>query len=506
MQNLPDLVSLRMRASIFSESPEVQPRYYPKSFLTLLLLAFILVVLPIAAALLQAMSGIDRFAQQSRIALGETSRAARSSRQMLEESTGLERLARQMMVLRAAEVLEDYEKLRVRFKASSSELSLLPLDEAHLVLLNRVIDTEQTLFEKLSQGVGEASIPAAERTRLAEDYAALSALAREMVEVSNDLIDREMLALQVGADETQRRLWIFLPAMLALGTGVALLAMLLIARPIRELDEAIRRLGGGDLAPAIRIHGSGDLERLGQRLDWLRRRLLELEAQKSRFLRHVSHELKTPLTAMREGASLLADGTVGALTAEQREVVDILQNKSRQLQTLIERLLAVQREMEGLGRLQAESVHLSLLIKKVLDEHRLLTTARNVAFRLDLNPVRVTGDAAKLATVLDNLISNAIRHSPEGAIIDLRLYRQGDTALVEVRDQGPGIASADRENIFDWFYQGAAPPGEQIAGSGFGLAIAREFVQAHHGSLDLLPQEGSGAVFRLTLPLAYKGN
>jgi len=483
----------------------VSVRYYPRSFRKLLLLAFLLAVLPLAMALLQAMSGIDRFAQQSRTAVGETSKAARASRQLLEEATGLERLARQMLILRDADVLDDYETLRGRFKASSSELSLLPLDEAQLTLLNRVIDTEQTLFEKLRQGTGMASIPAADRARLAADYAGLSVLAREMVDVSNELIDREMTALQEGADETQRRLWIFLPAMLALGSGVALLATLLIGRPIRELDEAIRRLGGGDLGPAIRIHGPGDLERLGQRLDWLRLRLLELEAQKSRFLRHVSHELKTPLTALREGASLLADGALGPLPAEQREVVDILQSKSLQLQLLIERLLAAQREIEGLGRVRPESVHLSLLVNKVLEDHRLPSAARNIAFRLDVSPVRVTGDAAKLATVLDNLVSNAIRHSPEGAIIDLRLHRQGDTALVEIRDQGPGIASADRENIFDWFYQGAAPPGDQMAGSGFGLAIAREFAQAHHGSLDLLAEEGSGAAFRLTLPLAYKG-
>lgn len=465
-----------------------------------------LAVLPLAIALLQAMSSIDRFAEQSRAAVGETSKAARASRQLLEEATGLERLARQMLILRDADVLDDYGILRERFKVSSSELSLLPLDEAQLTLLNRVIDTEQTLFEKLRGGAGDTSLAAADRTRLAGEYAGLSMLAREMVEVSNTLIDRKMIDLQESANETQRRLWIFLPAMLALGSGVALLASLFIARPIRELDNAIKGLGSGNLTEAIQIHGPGDLERLGQRLDWLRLRLVDLEAQKTRFLRHVSHELKTPLTAMREGASLLADGTVGSLAPEQREIVEILQGKSLQLQVLIERLLAVQREMDGLGRLQPESVHLSLLVNKILDDHRLSATSRNIGFRLDISPVRVSGDPEKLSTVLDNLVSNAIRHSPEGAMIDIRLYRQGDAALVEVRDQGPGIASADRENIFDWFYRGAAPPGDQIAGSGFGLAIAREFVQAHHGSLNLLPEEGSGAAFRLTLPLAYKGN
>lgn len=89
-------------------------------------------------------------------------------------------------------------------------------------------------------------------------------------------------------------------------------------------------------------------------------------------------------------------------------------------------------------------------------------------------------------------------------MISLRLYRQGESARIEVHDQGPGVREADRENIFDWFYQGAAPPGAQLAGSGFGLAIAREFAVAHHGSLELLPDHGDGASFRLTLPLDTK--
>lgn len=475
-------------------------RYYPRSFRTLLLLAFVLAVAPLAVALLQAMAGIDRFAEQSRVAVGETSQAARLSRQLLEEATGLERLARQMMILRDSAVLADYETVRGRFRASSSELSLLPLDEAQLARLNRAIDTEQALFERLRQGVPAA----AARALLAGEYVGLTALAREMLDVSNELIDREIIALQRGADETRQRLLIFLPAMLALGAGVALLAALLIARPINELDEAIRRLGGGDLVPPIEIHGPGDLERLGQRLDWLRLRLGELEAQKSRFLRHVSHELKTPLTALREGAALLADGTAGPLAAEQREIVAILQHKSLQLQGLIERLLAVQREMDGLGHLRPQAVALGVLLERVVDDHHLAATARNIRFALDLQPVSVTGDVDKLGTVVDNLLSNALRHSPEGAIISLRLFRQNESALIEVRDQGPGIREADRENIFDWFYQGAAPPGAQVAGSGFGLAIAREFAQAHHGSLELLPATSGGAAFRLTLPLAAK--
>jgi two-component system sensor histidine kinase GlrK len=474
---------------------------YPKTFFSFLLLAFVLAVLPLLAVLVEAMGGVDRFASRSRTALGETTRAARASRQLLDETTGLERLARQMLILRDPAVLADYGTLRTGFRATGSELSLLPLDEAQLDRLNRLIDTEQALFERL------AADPPGDAAELADGYAGQTLLAREMLDVGTALLDREMALLEESADAAQRRLWAVLPLMLLLGGSLVLTASWLIARPVRALDAAIGRLGEGDLSAPIVIAGPADLARLGERLDWLRRRLAELEAEKARFLRHVSHELKTPLTALREGASLLADGAAGPLREEQAEIVAILQHKSLQLQGMIERLLAVQREIggdapgEGPARLQRVLLRLDTLIEEVVAEHRLTAGARGVGVNLRLRTLRVHGDPDKLSTLIDNLLSNAIRHSPAGAMIDISLRREGDMACVEVADQGPGIAAADRENIFDWFYHGATPPGAQVAGSGFGLAIAREFALAHHGTLELMPDRGPGATFRLTLPL-----
>lgn len=475
-------------------------RYYPKSFRTLLLTAFLLTVLPLAVALLQAMAGIDRFAGQSRAAVGETAQAARASRALLDQATGLERLARQTLILRDLDLLADYETLRGQFKATGGQLAQLPLDAVQLAQLKRAVDAEEALFERLRQGV--AKVP--ERARLVEDYAGLTRLANEVVDISNALIDRERVALERGAAETQRQLWGFLLAMLALGAGVALLASFLIGRPIRDLDAAIHRLGGGDLGPPVEVHGPADLEGLGQRLDWLRQRLADLEVQKTRFLRHVSHELKTPLTALREGAELLADGTAGPLAGTQREIVDILRQKSVQLQRLIERLLEAQQEMEGLARLRPRLLALQVLVARTAGEHRLAAAARRLELALNLVPMAVIGDSEKLATVIDNLLSNAIKHSPEGGVVQLALSRQGDSACLDVCDQGPGVAAPDRERIFDWFYQGEAPIAVGVAGSGLGLAIARELAQAHHGRLELIEDGRPGACFRLTLPVADK--
>src|SRR5712691_6319922 len=173
------------------------------------------------------------------------------------------------------------------------------------------------------------------------------------------------------AERAQRILWLQFAATIPLGVLLAVGVTLLISRPILQLDQAIRRLGAGEFDSDIRVGGPADLKYLGGRLEWLRERLIELEQQKRLFLRHVSHELKTPLTALREGSELLAEGTAGPLAAGQREIVGILQQKSVQLQRMIEDLLNYQRAQESVGRLELAAVRLDRVVERVLEDHQL---------------------------------------------------------------------------------------------------------------------------------------
>ena len=141
----------------------------------------------------------------------------------------------------------------------------------------------------------------------------------------------------------------------AVALAIALGLTRLIARPIAELDAAIRQLGGAEFSRPIAVRGPDDLKTLGERLDWLRRRLVELEAEKNRFLRHLSHELKTPLTALREGAELLHDEVGGPLSPPQRSVVAIMKDNSIKLQRLIEELLDYQRALHAAAALAGRS-------------------------------------------------------------------------------------------------------------------------------------------------------
>ena len=404
---------------------------------------------------------------------------------------------RQYLVLGDAELLGDYKRVRSGFKATTSELSLLPLDEAQLHELNRTIDKEQALYALLNL------LPATpqDRRALIEGYVTLSELTRGVLRIGNELIDREIDRMRQGAEEARRVLWRQLLATIALGVLIALGVTYLVAQPIRQLDQAIRQLGSGTFRGEIRVRGPADLEYLGSRLDWLRGRLAELEQQKRLFLRHVSHELKTPLTSLREGSELLAEGAAGPLSARQGEIVAILQNKSAQLQRLIEDLLDYHRAQESLGRLELGPVRLDQVVSQVLDEHRLQAQARGLRTELRLDLVTLNADADKLRVVVDNLVSNAIKYSPEGGTISLALAGGKAKVTLDVIDSGPGIPPEDQERIFDWFFRGEHGHHGRVLGSGLGLAIAREFVIAHRGRIEVVNEGAAGAHFRVTLPV-----
>jgi two-component system sensor histidine kinase GlrK len=262
-------------------------------------------------------------------------------------------------------------------------------------------------------------------------------------------------------------------------------------------------MGSADFTHAITVTGPQDLRYVGQRLEWLRSRLSELEEQQTRFLRHVSHELKTPLTAVREGAELLRDGVGGKLSAEQLDIVRIVRDTTLHLQKLIEDLLAYQ-QTRAMEPAALAPVALADVVGRVLREQRLAALGRMIAVDAKIAPATVVGDAERLRTIVDNLLSNALKYSPRNAKVEINVGVEDRFAVVDVIDEGRGVADADRSRIFESFYQGPPPVDGRIKGSGLGLAIAREYAVAHGGRVEVRARADgrSGAWFRLALPLA----
>ncbi|MDQ2693841.1 MAG: ATP-binding protein [Pseudomonadota bacterium] len=213
----------------------------------------------------------------------------------------------------------------------------------------------------------------------------------------------------------------------------------------------------------------------------------------------MSHELKTPLTDLREGAELLTDEVVGPLTAEQREVVAILRENSLRLQQLIEGLLDFNQALMRNLTLHKAPVQLADLVNEVIEAQKLAWRARSLRVEARLEPLELTGDRDKLATVVDNLLSNAIKFSPPGRTVWIELKAVDGIAQLEVRDAGAGFHPDDQGRVFEAFYQGRTVADGHVKGSGLGLAIALEYAKAHDGALRIGP--GPGGRVRLQLPM-----
>ncbi len=472
--------------------------YYPRSFLKFILLGFLLVSLPLIYAMAELVLSLDRLATQSREEVLQAAQAGRSSRLLFEQATTLERLARQEIILEDPALLEDYARVRVEFLQTMQQLSLLPLEAQQLGALEKLRLREGTLYEKLRipQRPGNAV------SELADGYADLVEQSQSMLAATNQLTQRAVERLQETAAQGREK-WIYLTlATIAIALALAIVFAVLIARPIRQLDQAIRQMGTADFAHAIKVNGPQDLRYVGQRLEWLRTRLRDLEEQQNRFLRHVSHELKTPLTAVREGAELLRDNVGGRLTPEQKEIVRIVRENTLSLQKLIEDLLTWH-QTRAMEPATLGPVPLDQVVQRVLREQKLAAVARLLTVQAEIPALMVVGDTEKIRTMIDNLMSNAIKYSPRSGAIELTARTHDGFAQLDVADHGPGISAAERERVFDSFYSGKAPVDGKVKGSGLGLAIAREYALAQGGRIEVLDRGdgGKGACFRLSLPL-----
>lgn len=473
--------------------------YRPKSIRRLLLVGFVVIVVPLLAALIHGAYSVEKLVVQGQRALFATVRATQSSQMLLEAITDMERNARQYKVLSDDKLLAVYREHHQKFVNTAKNLSGLNLSALQRQRLDGIVEVEAGIHEVLMGASSDATIA---RTDAAlESFRDLGRDARQMMVDNRELVEREVANLEAKGGRVQRRLVAQAMGLIPVAMILAAVFTVLITRPIRQMDLAIRRLGDGEFSKPAQIVGPRDLEQLGERLDWMRTRLLEVDQEKNRFLRHISHELKTPLTAIREGTELLTEEVVGSLNAQQREIVAILRGNSVQLQKLIENLLDFNIATSRASQLNVERVALARLIKSVLADHKIAALARQLVMDVSLEALEIDGDRAKLCTLVDNLISNAIKFSPVEGTLRVRLQRHGDQAVIEVADSGPGIPADERRRIFDAFYQGASSASGHVRGTGLGLSIAREYAQAHGGYIEVIDSEDRGACLRVVLPM-----
>ena len=285
-----------------------------------------------------------------------------------------------------------------------------------------------------------------------------------------------------------------------------------VAHPIRLAAAAARRVASGDLSGRLPTGGPGEVGQLEQsfnvmaasleqgrnELEEQNRRLVQSEHLKSELVSNVSHELRTPLASVLGFSDLLLKRDLPE--DDQRRYLEVIRTEAGRLATLLNDLLDLQRIERGALELVPDRFDLNELLEVQTTLYSAQSALHELSFRPASDSLLVEGDRDRLAQVLGNLLSNAIKYSPDGGDVEVRSAQVNGEAWVWIRDHGLGVPREHHERLFTKFFRGEAGRKRGIAGTGLGLVLARQIVEAHDGVIGFESEEGRGSTFWIRIP------
>ncbi len=470
----------------------------PRSVLQLVFFGFFAALAPLCVAILFTVQTLDELTDSARRSTRLVVEVSSLGQELQGNLLNLERRAGQYFALADPELKELFERERELLYSDLEALQeLLPTDSPDVERLLHSLErlTLTTLEESTSEGNGEGMAPT---DRLKQSFALIGEQSDAVQTWIKASVNRQVKQTSKEADDLSRQLKLQMGLLAAATLALLLLFAHWINRPVRDLTQEIHALGTEGLSHSIEISGPQEMRELGDKLEWLRQQLHETEQQKAQFLRHVSHELKTPLASLREGADLLSEQVAGHLSRQQLEIVQIVRDNGIELQRLIENLIDYNQMPRQ--ELTVETFDPEQLIEDVLSHYRL--TLDNKALTLELEGTVDTweADRYKIRTAMDNLLSNAVNYTPEGGRIEVVWREENASLVVDVANTGDPIPEEDAERVFEPFFQSTARRTGPIKGSGIGLSVARECLEVQGGSLSLTQHPELPVCFRLICP------
>jgi signal transduction histidine kinase len=275
----------------------------------------------------------------------------------------------------------------------------------------------------------------------------------------------------------------------------------MMLRPVRDITEVASEISATNLSRRINHQGPDDeLKLLADTFDSMIGRLETSFDQQRQFVQDASHELRTPLAAIRMNIEV-AEMDPEVSGDDYRVLLETVKTQTDRLTRLSEDLLLL--STNGHEAFEPEPVDTRALVREVVSQLEPLAAARKVSFALNAAPgVEALASSDTLYRCVFNIVDNAIKYSGEGARVTISSRREGDCAVIEVRDTGPGIAPDEVAHVFDRFYRVDKGRSRRQGGAGLGLAIVREMVQAMHGDVSLHSTPGEGSIFTIRVPLA----
>lgn len=442
----------------------------------MLLLGFMLVLLPLAVLVFQAFTAHRDLSAQAGLTAREAVSFTRRTRALAGLALDMERTSRQYEVVQNADLLELLQSQLQGFRE---------LLEQPFVLFSP--PAAQAVLEHLLQ---DPELTPAYMERLTEQTHHMNLQSQQIVDQRLSQLQEEVLRLQ------QQLAWQFL-LLAGLSFFLVIFFTWRLMRPLGDLQRRIHALANPNTRQKARnLQGPSELVALNEQLNWLEQQLSDIEEQKQQFLRHISHELKTPLASIREAGDLLDEEVLGQLTPQQKEVTQLLGQNSRRLQQLIEQLLDYNL-LQGKKQIYVSRIQLDLLLQKLLEPWKPLLAQRDQAVLLPASGMTLFADTSLLRSALDNLLSNAIHYGDPEYPIQLRAGSQPPYYWIEVENHGTPIPPDEQKRLFEPFFQGSSRRRGSVKGSGLGLSIAADCMRAQNGTLQLKPSSGNTITFRL---------
>lgn len=294
-----------------------------------------------------------------------------------------------------------------------------------------------------------------------------------------------------------------------------------IYRPINALKAATDHIAQGDLEHRINITSNDEIGSLGRSFNEMSKKLEQLDTMKSDFISNISHNLKTPLTAIKEANELMLDKIAGQISFEQMKLLNIIKGNTLRLILMINDLLDISRIEAGLMRYNFQPAQIRDVISESIEDVRFLAEKKGIFIQYEDDSLvpHVLLDRGKIAQIMDNLLSNSIKFTPAGGVITIKAFVVDASMLspifvqqsklnniqsflqISISDTGIGIPKEYQNSIFDKFQQVVNKRESGIKGTGLGLFIAKHIVEDHGGNIWLESNCGSGSTFHFTLPL-----
>lgn len=461
----------------------------PASLRQFILLSFFLALIPLAVLLWQsnsALSDVSRFA----VAEAESSvDSVKRAENMQNLVIDIERAVRQFGILRtdslstlATTHLLNYQQM----------LQQVCLDLDAPLLCQAQVAQVTTLLQNFLHASNEELSPTLQTLRQQQ---------QQLTEQIWQRLEQRLQTQQSFVVDAQNQLAWQSVTLVLLTLLLVLWAQARIASPIKQLDTMIRSIGqASHHFPHEQVVGPRELTELGEQLRWLASRLQQLEALRLILLRHASHELKTPLSSIKEGCALLSEQLVGPLNGQQMEVVSLLNGSADRLSQLTEQLLDYNRLLQQ-AKPEFAWHDSQQLLDSCFADHALSLQQRRQFIQLDCQLPRLYTDAMLFRRILDNLINNAQAYGGEGSPVWVVLKPHEKFMLLDVANNGTPIPAELRAKLFEPFQRGKAPRFDAVQGSGLGLSIVSDCARLLGGMAEIIDVNYADVCIRVRLPM-----